>query len=52
MTFISYDYKDRPIYQTTQVLSIGEKLIFVCLEFIKCDKDRDIVAQALNLTEQ
>ncbi|MBK2109630.1 arginine deiminase-related protein [Francisella tularensis] len=48
ITFTSYDHKDRPIYQTTQMLSIGEKLIFVCLESIKCDKDRDIVAQALH----
>ncbi|MDE4988356.1 arginine deiminase-related protein, partial [Francisella tularensis] len=36
ITFTSYDHKDRPIYQTTQLLSIGEKLIFVCLESIKC----------------
>ncbi|MDE4961381.1 arginine deiminase-related protein, partial [Francisella tularensis] len=48
--FTIYDHKDRPIYQTTKMLSIGEKLIFVCLESIKCDKVRDIVAQARHQT--
>lgn len=47
ITFTSFDHKDKPIYQTTQMLSIGEKLIFVCLESIKCEKERDLVANAL-----
>ena len=47
ITFTSFDHKDKPIYQTTQMLSIGEKLIFVCLESIKCKKERDLVANAL-----
>ncbi|QLE79129.1 hypothetical protein FLM55_05000 [Francisella sp. Scap27] len=47
ITFTALDHKNKPIYQTTQILSIGEKLIFVCLESIKCEKERDIVAKAL-----
>jgi len=47
ITFTSYDHKDKPIYQTTQMLSIGEKIIFVCLESITDEKERDTVANAL-----
>ena len=47
IVFTSYYHKDRPIYQTTQMLSIGEKIIFVCLESIKCEKERELVANAL-----
>lgn len=50
ITFTSIDHKNKPIYQTTQMLSIGEKLIFVCLESIRCEKERDTVAKALQDT--
>jgi hypothetical protein len=50
IAFTSYDHKGKPIYQTTQMLSIGEKLIFVCLESIKCEKERDKVASILHST--
>lgn len=46
--FTSYDHTDKPVFQTTQMLSIGEKLIFVCLESITDEKDRDLVANALH----
>jgi hypothetical protein len=52
ISFTSYDHKDRPIFQTTQMLSIGEKLIFTCLESINCKKDRDRVAKALQETKK
>ncbi|BCD92549.1 hypothetical protein fh0823_26880 [Francisella halioticida] len=46
--FTSYDHTDNPVFQTTQILSIGEKLIFVCLESIKCEKEREMVINALS----
>lgn len=47
ISFTGYDHKDNPIFQTTQMLSTGEKLIFACLEAIKCEKERQIVSNAL-----
>ncbi|AIT09803.1 hypothetical protein LO80_07370 [Candidatus Francisella endociliophora] len=45
--FTAYDHTDKPVFQTTQMLSIGEKLIFVCSEAIKCDKEREIILKVL-----
>lgn len=45
--FTAYDHTDNPVFQTTQMLSIGEELIFVCSEAIKCEKEREAVITAL-----
>jgi hypothetical protein len=52
ISFTSYDYKNNPVYQTTQILSIGEKLIFVCLESIKCEEEREFVTKALQASNK
>ena len=47
ITFTSYSHTNKPIYQTTQKLSIGEKLIFVWLESIKDKKEKDAVTKVI-----
>ena len=46
ITFTSYDKKG-PIYHTNVMLSIGENIVIVCSESIKCDTERKQVLDNL-----
>ena len=46
ITFTSYDKKG-PIYHTNVMLSIGENVVIICSESIKCDTERKNVLGSL-----
>ncbi|MCF6774957.1 arginine deiminase-related protein [Thiotrichales bacterium 19X7-9] len=48
VAFTSVDQKNRAIYHTNVMMSIGDKLAFVCLEAIYSEQERAMVKSTLN----